>query len=122
MYRKQNYVWKPTVSFDELNSHLGVLAAQASFSSVSHYSEAIQSELICDGFAPRSWKGTPEFPMPKWDEELVGQLEQPDRPAGTSNSPRTKEFCAYRGCVSRKAHIATWRERSVAAQNAGWSH
>jgi len=55
-------------TLDELNSHLGVLVAQAN----THFplSEAIQSQLFAMG-SHLALEGQAEFPMPKWDEELV---------------------------------------------------
>jgi cob(I)alamin adenosyltransferase len=61
-------------TFDELNSHLGVLAATLP-SDQFPYSQAIQSELFAMG-SHLAVEGTPDFPLPKVNEDLVGQLER----------------------------------------------
>ena len=61
-------------TFDELNSHLGVLAATLP-SDQFPYAQAIQSELFAMG-SHLAVEGTPDFPLPKFNEDLVGQLER----------------------------------------------
>ena len=61
-------------TFDELNSHLGVLAATLP-SDLFPYAKAIQSELFAMG-SHLAVEGPPDFPMPKFNEDLVGQLER----------------------------------------------
>ncbi|NDH77560.1 MAG: cob(I)yrinic acid a,c-diamide adenosyltransferase [Flavobacteriia bacterium] len=90
-------------TLDELNSHLGVLVAQAN----AHFplSEAIQSQLFAMG-SHLALEGQAEFPMPKWDEELVGRLEQ-QIDSWNEQLPELKNFVLPGGCASSaQCHVA----------------
>jgi cob(I)alamin adenosyltransferase len=90
-------------TLDELNSHLGVLVAQAH--DLFPLSEAIQSQLFAMG-SHLALEGQAEFPMPKWDEELMGRLEQ-QIDSWDEQLPELKNFVLPGGCVqSAYCHVA----------------
>ena len=106
-------------TLDELNSQLGVLAATLP-SDKFPYAQAIQSELFAMG-SHLAVEGTPAFPMPKFNEDLVGQLE---RQIDQWNEilPELKSF-VLPGAHAQSAHCHVARtvcrraERKVVALN-----
>ena len=106
-------------TLDEVNSHLGVLVS-ALPSDPFPYAQAIQSELFAMG-SNLALDGAAEFPMPKFNEALVGQLER-QMDQWNEILPELKSFILP-GAHEKSAHCHVARtvcrraERRVVALN-----
>ena len=90
-------------TLDELNSHLGVLVAHAS--ELFPLSDSIQSQLFAMG-SHLALDGEASFPMPKWEDALVGRLEQ-QIDSWNEQLPELKNFVLPGGCASSsQCHVA----------------